>query len=80
MLLVFIFLQNKGLPVTGLEYFCTASRGGGKNEYCIFATTSSRLYQFSGIANINGGDVPVFQVSGCSSTLQMFYSNTLLAL
>uniref|UniRef100_H2ZFS1 Vacuolar protein sorting-associated protein 18 homolog n=1 Tax=Ciona savignyi TaxID=51511 RepID=H2ZFS1_CIOSA len=53
--------EAKVSPVTGLEYFYTASKENGKNEYCIFASTPTRLFQFSGIMNPNSGDVPVFQ-------------------
>nr|XP_026695437.1 vacuolar protein sorting-associated protein 18 homolog [Ciona intestinalis] len=53
--------NGRGDPVTGLEYFCTASKQDGKNEYCIFAATPNKLYQFSGTMSPNSGEVPVFQ-------------------
>ncbi|XP_078486293.1 vacuolar protein sorting-associated protein 18 homolog [Ciona intestinalis] len=53
--------NGRGDPVTGLEYFCTASKQDGKNDYCIFAATPNKLYQFSGTMSPNSGEVPVFQ-------------------
>uniref|UniRef100_F6ZGD4 Vacuolar protein sorting-associated protein 18 homolog n=1 Tax=Ciona intestinalis TaxID=7719 RepID=F6ZGD4_CIOIN len=55
---VYKFASSNG---RGLEYFCTASKQDGKNEYCIFAATPNKLYQFSGTMSPNSGEVPVFQ-------------------
>nr|CAB3267628.1 vacuolar protein sorting-associated protein 18 homolog [Phallusia mammillata] len=53
--------EGKGFAVTGLEYFCTATKESGKSEYCIFASTPGRFYQFSGTVNMSSGDIPLFK-------------------
>ncbi|CAK8677916.1 unnamed protein product [Clavelina lepadiformis] len=53
--------DNQSSAVMGLEYFSTATRSNGKSDYCIFAITPSRLFQFNGSIYNNSGDVPVFQ-------------------
>lgn len=53
--------DTRNLAVTSLEYFSTCSTNSGSRECCVLASTSSRLYQFSGVVNFSTDEVPVFQ-------------------